>query len=263
MDRTTESNFGELLKHWRTERRMSQIDLGLLANVSARHISFLESGRANPSRSMVIQLSDAAQIPRASRNTLLKAAGFAEAYRSRDLNDQEMTHLREAIDWTLQRHDPFPALALDRHWMIVKANVSATQLLGSVGVAAGDSLLVALTKSERLRSAIENWAEVARFFVTRLCTESAQLGGDEKLIEAAKALASYCDADYPISSSAVVPTRYKFDGTVLSLVSTLAQFGTAEDIALADLKIELMFPADAATRAFLMTGRDKARTFPA
>jgi transcriptional regulator with XRE-family HTH domain len=246
--------FGTLLKDWRCERHMSQLDLGLAANVSARHISFLETGRSMPSRSMVLQLSETLSVPRAARNVLLNAAGFAEAYRSRDLGEADMAHIRAAVEWTLQRHDPYPGFALDKHWVVIKANASAARLLGAVDLKPGDSLLQALLDSEKLRNALENWPEVARHMVARLRTENAQLGGDPVLTGAADKLANDAGLIAPATIgelSAVVPTRLRMGDTTLSLFSTIAQFGTAEDITLAELKIELLFPADDATRAVL------------
>ena len=250
MDQT----FGTILRDWRSQRRMSQLDLGLAANVSARHISFLETGRAKPSRPMVIQLSETLEVPRNARNALLNAAGFASAYRSRGLDADEMAHVRAAVDWMIERHDPFPAIVLDRHWAVVAANRCGLMLLGGVGMAVGDSLLDALTRVEDMRAAIVNWPEVAHNTVTRLRTESAHLGGDPVLDRAADTLAREC-AELPHGNGplpAVVPATYRAGGMELSLFSTIAQFGSAEDIALADLKIELMFPADEATRNVLM-----------
>lgn len=251
----TESPFGALLKDWRGQRRMSQLDLGLAANVSARHISFLETGRARPSRSMVLQLTESLEVPRAARNALLNAAGFSPAYRSRDLDEADMAHVRAAVDWTLERHDPFPAFGVDRHWRLVAANQSARAMLGGLGLDVGDSMLDAFVESEALRAVVDNWAEVARHVITRLRTESAHLGGDAVLDQAADALAREAgdsDLDTPGTLPAVIPTRYRTNGVVLSFFSTIAQFGSAEDIALADLKIEFLFPADDATRDILL-----------
>ena len=246
--------FGHQLKHWRSTRRMSQLDLGLAANVSARHVSFLETGRASPSRMMVLQLCETLAVPLNARNGLLHAAGFAEGYRARGLDDAEMAHAREALEWTLARHDPYPAMAMDKHWNIVKANRAATLLLSAVGLASGDSLLDAMLHSEQLRSAIANWPDVAEHMVNRLRTESAFFGHDEVLVNAANALTQQLEGyDKPSQSiaAAVLSTRYLMNGLELSLFSMLAQFGSTDDIALADLKIELMFPADEQTKMFL------------
>jgi transcriptional regulator with XRE-family HTH domain len=253
-----DTGFGELLKHWRNARRLSQLDLGLDANVSARHISFLETGRAQPSRAMVLQLSESMAVPRAARNTLLTAAGFAEVYRHRDINAADLSHIRAAVAWTLERHDPFPAFALDKHWVIVAANVAATGLFAAVGIAVGDSLLDRLVHAPEFRAAFDNWHDVIRYLVTRLRTENIHLGGDPVLTEAIARLGPDITTAEPKAAaelSAVTPTRFRVNGTVLSLMSTIAQFGTAEDIALADLRLELMFPADDATRALLMAAQ--------
>jgi transcriptional regulator with XRE-family HTH domain len=250
----TTQSYSTLLKYWRHQRRLSQLDLALAANVSTRHIAFLETGRARPSRQMVLQLSEALQIPRVARNNLLTAAGFAELYRQRTLSDAEMVPIRAAVAWTMSRHDPYPAIAIDRHWVIVSANQSATRLFAAVGLAVHTSLLEALVPPSRLRTAIVNWPEVARHLAARLRMESTVAGGDPVLMAAADGLAT--DADYVGSGadvlSAVLPTRLQLGDTVLSLFSTIALFSTADDIALADLRIELMFPADDATRDFLL-----------
>ena len=248
--------FGDTLKEWRGRRRMSQLDLGLAANVSARHISFLETGRSRPSRSMVRLLSESLELPHGARNAFLGAAGFAPAYRKRDLDDADMAHVRAAVDWTLERHDPFPAMALDRHWTIVKANRSGGLLLAGAGVAEGDSLLEALTDAERMQAVLENWREVAEHMIVRLRTESAHLGGDDVLDATVEKLETALGPrtggdDGPLP--AIIPARYRAGDRVLSFFSTIAQFGSAEDIALSELRIELLFPSDDETRDVLFT----------
>jgi hypothetical protein len=145
-------------------------------------------------------------------------------------------------------------MALDKHWTIIKANAAATMLLSAVGLGEGDSLLQAMQQSDRLRTAITNWTEVLRHMVSRLHMESVKLGHDAVLSEAADNLAAQLGdgrKSEPHVSTAVLSTRYLLNGVELSLFSMIAQFGSSEDIALADLKIELMFPADEATRGFL------------
>ncbi len=251
--------FGHVLKEWRGRRRMSQLDLGLTAKVSARHVAFLETGRSRPSRDMVMQLAEALEVPRPARNTMLNAAGFAPAYRARALDEPEMAIVRGAVDWMVARHDPYPALVIDRHWVLVSANRMATQLLGAFGIGMGDSLIDALSAPGKGAALFENWGEAGHHMLTRLRTESAHHGGDSVLDAAAARLAAdpHIRAHLPSGPFApVIPARYRAGETVLSFISTIAQFGTAEDIALADLRIELLFPADAATRLFLETKRD-------
>jgi transcriptional regulator with XRE-family HTH domain len=248
-------SFPTLLKHWRMTRRMSQLDLGLAANVSARHISFLETARASPSRSMVLQLCQTLDVPMASQNTLLHAAGFAETYSNHDLSHAELLRVREALDWTLQRHDPFPGMALDKHWKVIRANRAATLLLSTVGLQEGDSLLQAMLTSERLQNAISNWQDVVRHMVIRLRSESARSGFDETLSLAATQLAVQLKDATPHGplGEAVLTTRYVLNGLELQLFSTLAQFSSTENIALSDLRVELMYPADQHTKDILLS----------
>lgn len=247
--------FGTLLKTWRGERRVSQLDLGLTANVSAKHISFLETGRARPSKSMVLQLCESLAVPRSARNDLLNAAGFSRAYKARDLEEKDMAHVRAAMEWMLKNHDPFPAIAFDKHWRLLASNHSATMLLGAQGVTVGDSLLDVFSEPSPFRDAIINWPEVARHMIVRLRTESAHHGGDEVLDRGADRIAASLDntgyeSNEPLP--AVIPAKYVAHGHELSFFSTIAQFGSAEDIALADIRIELMFPADDLTREALI-----------
>lgn len=243
--------FGALLKNWRGMRRMSQLELSLAADVSARHISFLETGRARPSKSMVMQLSESLDVPRAIRNDLLNAAGYTKAYKARDLDQDEMSFVREAMDWTLSRHDPYPAIAFDRHWRLLRMNACATALLETMKLGIGDSLLAAFVNGGPFADALENRDEIARHMVARLRTESSHLGGDEVLDAAARRIASTLADAHSVTHDtppAIIPARYRSNGVLLSFFSTISQFGSTEDIALADVKIELMFPADEFTR---------------
>jgi transcriptional regulator with XRE-family HTH domain len=251
--------FGDLLKHWRGQRRLSQLALGLQADVSARHVAFLETGRSRPSRSMVLQLAETLAVPRSERNTMLNAAGFAAAYAARQLDDASMLEVRKAIDWMIARHAPYPAFVLDRHWVMVKANAPAGQMLGTLGVRIGASLLDVLCQPGFGAAVFVNWPEVGHHMIQRLRTESAHHGGDAILERAAAQLASDVQVAGFVQQApltAVIPAQYRAGDQVLSLFSTLAQFGSAEDIALADLRIELLFPADGPSEQLLlaMTG---------
>ena len=161
------NRFGAVLKHWRGVRRLSQLDLALAANVSARHVSFLETGRAAPSRPMVLQLADSLDMPRAARNALLDQVGYSPAYKERLIDDAEMQDVRIAMRRMIDRHDPYPAIAIDRHWNVEAANASATFLLGGLGIGLGDSLLDAALETST-HDAIENWPEVAQHMMARL-----------------------------------------------------------------------------------------------
>ena len=249
-------SFGTMLKEWRSRRRMSQLELGLAADVSARHISFLETGRARPSRPMVLRLTETLKVPRFNRNALLTAAGFAQAYTARSLDAADMSEVNAAMAWMLDRHDPFPAVAFDRHWNVVRVNACAKDLLEPMGVETGDSLLEAFLAGGAFAAALENRDEIACHMVSRLRTESAHLGGDSVLDDAADRLAASLSDDAPLPESplpAIIPARYRVNDVTLSLFSTIAQFGSTEDIVLAEMKIELMFPADEFTRQALIT----------
>ena len=249
------TQFGDLLKHWREARKVSQLDLGLEANVSSRHISFLETGRARPSRAMVLNLGSALEVPRGARNALLHAAGFAPGFRARDLDEAEMAPIAAALDWMLTRHLPYPALVLDRRWTIMRANATAKMMLAQLGLAETANLVEALLDESLLGRVIENWDETARHFVHRLRAESAHLGGDAWLDDMAAQLAARLGDSVPdpaAGTQAIIATRYRLGETTLSFFSTLSHFSTAEDIALADWRIEHLFPADEATRQVLL-----------
>lgn len=243
------STFPAALRTWRTARRYSQLELSLEADISSRHLSFLETGRAHPSRAMVERLGDALRLPLSARNQLLVQAGYAARYPSRSWDDGEMAPLRNAILYTLDRHAPYPALALDRLWTVRFLNAPARWLFGMLGVGEGDSLLD-LMRSEHLPSMVENWPDVAHHVAQRLWTESAAQGGVPELERTVAHLARGA-APLEAAPGPVVPTRLVAGDVRLSLFATLAQFGTPQDLTLDDLKIELYFPADAETEAAL------------
>ncbi|MEJ6404444.1 helix-turn-helix domain-containing protein [Yoonia sp. 2307UL14-13] len=243
------SAFPETLKTWRKTRRLSQLDLALEADVSSRHISFLETGRARPSRDMIGRLSDVMQLPLAARNQMLTHAGFAAQYSARDWDGADMAPVRMAIDHMLDRHAPYPALALDRLWILHKMNGPARTLFAGLNVTEGDSLLD-LMMSDHLPPLIENWPDVAHHAAQRLRTESVAQGGIAMLDRVAAHLAQVPGRS-DTALAPVVPTIYRLGEARLSLFATIAQFGTPEDLALNELKIELYFPADEASRVIL------------
>ena len=219
-----QQTFGTVLKDWRGRRRMSQLDLGLEADVSARHISFLETGRSRPSRDMIIHLSDVLEMPREASNTMLVAAGFAPAYAARQRDAEELEPLMAAIDWTISRHEPYPAFVIDKHWVLQQMNRSATMLFGGAGLSDGSSLLDALITDPVLRATIEDVGEMLVHMRARLRTEISHLGGDEILEEAVtriealpefRAQSDRGDAVAP----AVIPAKYRAGEITLSLFS--------------------------------------------
>lgn len=243
------TQFSQTLKNWRKARRFSQLELASEAEVSSRHVSFLETGRANPSRAMIGRLGDALNLPLAVRNQLLADAGFAARYPKRTWDDDEMEPIRKAVDHVLRQHSPYPAFAVDQHWTILQMNPSAKRLFAMMGADAGVSLIDLLLQ-ETVQSMIENWPDVAHHSAYRLRVESASRGGDAVLDAAAEAF-SQVPSPKQNAVGPVVPTIYKTGDLRLSLFSTIAQFGTPVDLALDDLKIELFFPNDHDTEVIL------------
>lgn len=249
-----QSEFGAMLKQWRSIRRFSQLDLSLEADMSARHLSFLESGRANPSRAMVLRLSDALQLPKPAANQVLHAAGFAPVYPNLPQDSPELAPVNEAIATMLRHHDPFPGIAVDRHWNVVQSNQGAAMMMGLASPDGEANLMDILINSANL-DLIENWDEVAVLSLSRLRTEILELGGDEKLSALAKRLSDLdrvqqIDVASINFNQAVIPTIFRVGETRLSLFSTIAQFGSVQDTRAGETRIEMMFPMDDDTRRF-------------
>jgi len=240
--------FPDLLRHWRGQRRLSQLQLSLEAEVSARHISFLETGRAQPSRDMIARLGDALAMPFEARNQMLTSVGFSPKYAARNWDDADMAPVRRAVEWTLDRHAPFPGMAIDRFWTIRRLNAPARTLFSALGLSEGASLL-ALLQGPRMPQFIENWPEVAHHSVQRLRSESAAAAGIPEFEAAITHLTPF--ADQGQVNAPAVPTVFRMGDTRIALFGTIAQFGTSADQTIEDLKIELFFPADEASEALL------------
>lgn len=241
--------FPQALKTWRAARRFSQLALAAEAEVSARHIAFLETGRARPSPEMVARLGDALDLPLDARNRMLAAAGFAPRYPARRWDDAAMAPVRAALAHLLRSNEPFPAFAVDRLWTVVRLNEPAARLFSPLGLAEGGSLLE-LMASETLPAFIENWPDVAHRAARRLHAESAAQGGLGALDRAAEVLARTPAPKQPPSGPAT-PVILRLGEARLSFHVVFAQFGAPEDLTLDDLKIELWLPADEATEAAL------------
>jgi transcriptional regulator with XRE-family HTH domain len=248
---------GELLRDWRHRRRLSQLDLSLEADVSARHLSFVETGRAKPSRELVLHLAEHLEVPLRERNALLLAAGFAPAYRETALDEAAMAPVRDGLGQLLEGHEPFPAVVVDLHWDLVSANGAAFRLL-TPGVSPDlleppvNTMRVTL-HPDGLASRITNLEEYGAHLLLRL-RRQALLAQDPALDDLLEELRGYPGVvEHP--SAAVEPEELLFSplrleaasGQELVLFSSLATFGTALDITLAELAIEQFFPADAAT----------------
>ncbi|GAB5482473.1 helix-turn-helix domain-containing protein [Sphingorhabdus sp. EL138] len=249
-----QTEFGSILKEWRKLRRFSQLDLSLEADMSARHLSFLESGRSNPSRAMVLRLSEALKLPRGTANQALNAAGFAAIYPSLPDDAPELAPVHQAIATMLDHHDPYPGIAVDRHWNVVRSNKGSQMLLALAGPGQTVNLMEVLIKSAEM-DLIENWDEVAMLSLTRLRTEILELGGDEKLsalMQRVSDLDRVKNADLASINlnQAVIPTILRVGENRLSLFSTISQFGSVQDTQAGETRIELMFPMDDETIQF-------------
>ena len=251
---------GDLLRDWRQRRRLSQLDLSNEAAVSARHLSFVETGRSKPSRELVLHLAEHLDVPLRERNSLLMAAGYAPVYRERSLDDAEMDPVRGALDMILAGHEPYPAVIVDRLWNLVTANTAALSLFAT-GVAQHlleppVNVIRLGVHPEGLAPRTRNLAEFSEHLLVRLQRQLA-VSPDAELQALYDEVLTYPGVT---SHSPVVadPTTLLFvpmqfvavDGQELSMFSTLATFGTALDITLAELSIESFFPADAATEAY-------------
>lgn len=252
--------FARLLRDWRQKRRWSQLDLALTSGVSQRHISFLESSRANPSRAMILQLSEALDVPLRERNQWLTAAGFAPLYRTRTLDDPQMAQVMGAVRMMLSAHEPYPALALDRAWNVLIANrpfEALTALLGSdIWERVGDgerNLMRLFFHPQGIRSLVTNWSAVGPLLWQRATREAHALGGaDMQAVLGELAPFQEPEVLWSAMDSAllpVVPFKLAFGEQRLALFAVIATFGTAQDVTTDELRIETLFPADAETEA--------------
>lgn len=253
-------SFARLLREWRNRRRWSQLDLALTSGVSQRHISFLESARAKPSRAMILQLSEALDVPLRERNLWLTAAGFAPVYAARALGDPEMSQVMGAVRMMLTAHEPFPALALDRAWNVLLANrpfEALTALLGAdvwERVGGGTRNLMRLFfHPQGIRGLVTNWAAVGPLLWQRATREAHELGGTDMQAVLGE-LAPFQEPEvlWSAADSAllpVMPFKLAVGDQRLALFAVVATFGTAQDVTTDELRIETLFPADAESEA--------------
>ncbi|MBL8129227.1 MAG: helix-turn-helix transcriptional regulator [Chloroflexia bacterium] len=260
---------GNLLREWRQHRRLSQLDLALEAEVSARHISFLETGRSLPSRDMVLRLAEQLDVPLRERNDLLVAAGYAPLYPERSLNDPALQQAQEAVRLVLAGHEPYPALAVDRYWNLVAANQAVAPFFADVAPALTQppiNVLRATFHPEGLAPRIANLSQWRTHMLQRV-QRQAQRTADARLVELLAELRGYpalVDPDDapepgPEVPGMVIPLRLRTDQGMLSFLYTTTLFGTPLDVTLAEIGIEAFFPADAATTAVFIPGqRDRS-----
>src|SRR5579862_332953 len=261
---------GPLLRRWREARHLSQLDLALDAEVSARHISFLETGRAEPSREMLLTLSNVLDIPLRERNLLLLAAGYAPVYGETSLDDPRMVQVRAAIEVILKSNEPRSALAHDRHWNIVMANEGFIRFLAiNLGRTPEGIAPLQITKSPRLnvlrllfdpagvRKAIVNWEEIAKSLLNEAYRRLAWARDDAMRDLIAEILsypgvpAKWREPDLEAPHNLILPMELNLNGQTARMFSTVTTVATPHDVTLQELHVETFYPADPETEALL------------
>lgn len=250
------ASIGPLLRRWREHRHLSQLELSSVAAVSQRHLSHLETGKARPSKEMLLHLADTLDIPLRDRNALMLAAGLAPAYSQTGLNDPAMGQVRHGLELMLQSHMPYPAIIIDRHWNLLDSNHAATTLVAMLVDVQSPALTVPLNvmrlvfHPEGLRPAIVNWEVLGPSLAARVRREADSSPEDKQLTALAEDLTSALDHK-PIepapTGDLLVPVHYRRGDLELRLFSTIARIGSPLDITLAELSLELFFPADTAS----------------
>jgi transcriptional regulator with XRE-family HTH domain len=256
----TESAFGRLLRQWRARRRMSQLDLAVEAEISSRHVSFIETGRAQPSREMVLLLTDVLDVPLRDRNDLLTVAGYAPIYRETGLEVPAMAQVRRALDFILRQQEPYLALVLDRHWNVLKVNEGSARVqahfLDPVAVAelGPPNAMRLMFHPRAFRPYIVNWEATAASLIQWLHRDAVNGFGDAETRGLLEELLSYPDVprhwrtlDLDASTAPFLPIQFRKAELDLRFFTTLTSLGTPHDITLQELRIESFFPADEAT----------------
>jgi transcriptional regulator with XRE-family HTH domain len=255
------SPFGELLRAWRESRGLSQLALAREASVSPRHLSFVETGRAEPSREMVLTLATALDVPLRERNALLRLAGHVDVFAETPLDAPEMIEVKRALDHVLDANVRFPTLVVTASYHLVRANRAAQRFFAHLAVPAlgapRPNLLRALLASPELRASLENWNDVASAMLVRTRRESLAGPARRELSQLVAELDARGEAlevrapDLTRPLPLLLPLRFRIGARAVSLFSTLTTLGTPLDVTLQELRIETMFPADAASAAQL------------
>jgi transcriptional regulator with XRE-family HTH domain len=251
--------FGRLLREWRTRRRLSQLDLANEAGISSRHLSFIETGRAQPSREMVLRLGRVLDVPLRERNSLLLAAGFATMYGATELEAPALAQARRALDFILRQQEPYPAIVVDRHWNILKANNATARLVEqfldpSATAELGLNAMRLMFHPRGFRPHIVNWEAMAAALIQWLHRDVLSGLGDAGIQDLVKELLSYPGVpdrwrmlDLDISTAPFLPIEFRKGELELRFFSTLTTLGTPHDVTLQELRVEAFFPADERT----------------
>ena len=257
---TARPHAGDLLRQWRQRRRLSQLDLALAADVSSRHLSFVETGRSRPTSDMILRLAEHLDVPLRDRNTLLLAGGYAPAYPEHGLAEPELQAVQAALSRVLKGHEPYPAVVVNRWWELVDANTGIALFTRHVkpGLLEPPANVLRLSlHPDGMAPRIANLPEWRAHLLARL-HHQAEVTGDARLAELRAELAAYPAGDGqgraeppPARAEVVVPLRYRDNGRELSFLSISAVVGTPMDVTVSELAIESFYPADAPTAAAL------------
>lgn len=252
------ASFGRLLRQWRLQRGCTQLDLALDAEVSARHLSWLETGRAQPSRAMVLRLAERLEVPLRERNQWLTAAGFAPLFPVRALGDPGLTEVRAALQRLLDAHEPWPALAVDRHWNLVAHNRLVPLLLAhaSATLTSGPVNVLRLSlHPQGLAPLIENLGNWRAYVLRRLARQVATTQDPvlQALLEELQALPGPAAESTNELQDVAVPLAFHTPGGTLRFITAVTVFGAPRDVTLSELAVETLLPADAATAQALQT----------
>ncbi|GGA51019.1 transcriptional regulator [Pelagibacterium lentulum] len=240
---------GSILKHWRDLRGMSQLDLALEASVSARHLSFIESGRTRPSAAMVLRLSEALALPLRERNALLLAAGYAPRFSESDWSSSSLEAVRAAAKLILHNHEPYPAIVLDSSFNVLEANAAAWSLLGTEATQTAINMVDAVFLPGPIRDSIENWDEIANYFIHRL-RQSVRFRGTNSAVAAklkqalsAPGVKSLIDQPLGTTNTVLLPVVLQSNGETTRWFTTITSFGGAMDALAEEIMIEQFHPA--------------------
>lgn len=261
---TSAGTFGHALRAWRQTRRLSQEALAARAGVSPRHLSFVENGRAQPSRELVLALAGALDVPLRERNALLAAAGFAAVFRASPLDGDDLAYLRRAIDHMLAQQEPFGALVIDGGWNVLQMNRGAQKLFAQfppaspAGAAALGNLALAVVHPEALKPYVVNWTDVAGQIIARLQRDVAARTGDDELARLLTRVLAQpgVPAEWRVvtpgrTAPPFIPVHLRSTGFEVRMFTMLTSIGTPLDITAEEIHIETYFPADDATEAAL------------
>lgn len=264
---TAATSYGDLLRYWRQQRGVSQLALSMTSDVSQRHISFLESGRSQPSREMVLRLATMLDVPLRSQNQLLTAAGYAAMFTEQSLDTPELGPVRQAIDFMLRQQEPYPAIVMDQYWHQIESNAAAQKLFGQLMPSATLpdcideqgrlNMMKSTLHPQGLRPTILNWTELATHLIHRVHREAQAAGAQSIAQTLFEQLMAYPDVATcwraPIDrlQPPLLTISFSINGLALTFFTTITTLGTPYDITLQELRVESLFPADDGTAAYM------------